>query len=102
MWLDHKHDQLLGPHVIQANIHEIKSRLSEYLAAVMKGETVVIARRNVPIAEIRPIAARRKTARPIGKGPFEANYELPEAFWDPLPEELLEGFGGNDTRSAGS
>lgn len=88
--------------MIQANINEIKSQLSKYLAAVMKGETVVIARRNVPIAEIRPLAARRQAERPIGKGPYERNYKLPDAFWDPLPEELLEVFGGNDTKRTGS
>ena len=88
--------------MIQANIHEIKSKLSEYLAAVMKGETVIIARRNVPIAEIKPIAARRKTDRPIGQGPSETDYQLPEAFWEPLPEELLEAFGGNGANPSGT
>jgi prevent-host-death family protein len=83
--------------MIQANIHEIKSKLSEYLAAVSKGETVIIARRNVPIAEIKPIAATRKTPRPLGQGPREDNYELPESFWEPLPEELLEAFGGENS-----
>jgi len=90
----------LDPILIQANIHEIKSKLSRYLAAVMKGETVIIARRNVPIAEIRPISAKRTTARPIGKGPNEPDYQLSEAFWEPLPEELLKSFGGNDTKSS--
>ena len=80
--------------MIQANIHEIKSKLSEYLAAVLKGETVIIARRNVPIAEIKPIAAVQRTPRPLGQGPKEDNYELAESFWDPLPEELLEALGG--------
>ena len=88
--------------MIQANIHEIKSKLSEYLAAVMKGETVIIARRNVPIAEIKPIAAGRKTDRPIGQGPYEKDYQLPEAFWEPLPEELLEAFGGNGAKPSAS
>lgn len=94
--MDHKHDQLLDQALIQANIHEIKSKLSKYLEAVMRGETVIIARRNVPIAEIKPLAAKRKTDRPIGKGPYEANYQIPEAFWESLPDELLEAFGGSD------
>ena len=83
--------------MIQANIHEIKSKLSKYLAAVLRGETVIIARRNVPIAEIKPIAATQKAPRPFGQGPSEDNYELPESFWEPLPKELLEAFGGESS-----
>ena len=38
--------------MIQANIHELKAKLSDYLAAALRGERVVIARRNVPVAQI--------------------------------------------------
>jgi prevent-host-death family protein len=47
------------------NVHEAKAHLSEYLAQVEAGETVVICRRNKPIAEIKPIAQARKAPRPI-------------------------------------
>jgi prevent-host-death family protein len=40
---------------ITVDIHEVKARLSEYVAAVERGETVIIARRNVAVAELRPI-----------------------------------------------
>ncbi len=88
--------------MIQANIHEIKSRLSEYLDAVLNGETVIIARRNVPIAEIKPITATRKSPRQLGQGPKEDKYELPESFWEPLPEELLDAFGGENSSHRGT
>ncbi|MDD5387708.1 MAG: type II toxin-antitoxin system prevent-host-death family antitoxin [Gallionellaceae bacterium] len=76
------------------NIHEAKAKLSEYLAAVEAGETVVICRRNVPVAEIVPIRQPRKEPRPIGLGPYEEGYEIPASFFEPLPDELLKAFNG--------
>ena len=39
------------------NVHIVKAQLSEYLGKVERGETVIIARRNKAIAELRPISA---------------------------------------------
>lgn len=75
------------------NIHEAKAKLSEYLAAVEAGETVTICRRNVPVAEIVPVAQARSGPRPIGRA-CDAGAELPENFFDPLPTDLLQAFGG--------
>ena len=42
--------------MIRLNIHEAKTHLSEYLQRMeKKGEPIVLCRRNVPIAEIRPL-----------------------------------------------
>ena len=40
--------------MIRVNIAEAKTHLSRYLKRVEQGETVVLCRRNVAIAEIRP------------------------------------------------
>ena len=37
------------------NIHEAKTHLSRYLPALEQGETIILCKRNVPIAEIRPL-----------------------------------------------
>lgn len=77
------------------NIADAKAHLSEYLAAVERGETVVLCRRNVPVAELRPVAKPvERKPRPIGLGPGGAEYEIPDAFWEPLPDELLAAFNG--------
>ncbi|HLN80580.1 MAG TPA: type II toxin-antitoxin system prevent-host-death family antitoxin [Thermoanaerobaculia bacterium] len=39
-----------------ARISELRDRLSEYLARVRKGETVIVYDRDTPIARIDPIA----------------------------------------------
>lgn len=79
--------------MITINIHEAKAKLSEYLAAVEKGETVIVCRRNVPIAEIRPVDSPRKQPRPLGLAP-DKGVSLPAEFWEPLPEGLLRTFLG--------
>jgi antitoxin (DNA-binding transcriptional repressor) of toxin-antitoxin stability system len=50
------------------NIHVVKAQLSVYLGKVERGETVIIARRNKAIAELRPISATipAKKCRPMG------------------------------------
>lgn len=71
------------------NIHEAKAHFSEYLAAVEAGETVVIARRNKPIAKLVPIAQEETPAklRPIGLA--KGMGHVGEAFLAPMNEEEL-------------
>lgn len=78
--------------MIRVNLHEAKANLSHYLRLVEQGETVVVCRRNVAIAELRAVPVRRLEPRPIGleKGRFEVT----DAFFEPLPEELIEAFEG--------
>jgi prevent-host-death family protein len=80
--------------MIQINVHEAKAKLTKYLNAALRGERVVIARRNVPLVELTPVAQHPATPRPVGAGPREEGYELPDAFWEPLPEEVVAAFGG--------
>ncbi len=78
--------------MIRVNVHDAKTHLSRYLARVAAGETILLCNRNVPVAEIRPLPPRRRTKRPIGlaKGAFE----VPPAFFEPLPEADLAAWEG--------
>jgi prevent-host-death family protein len=42
----------------QVRIAELKARLSEYLRAVRRGETIAVLDRETPVAQIVPIRAR--------------------------------------------
>lgn len=75
----------------QINVAEAKARLSHYLDKVGKGETVIICRRNVPIAELRPIPAPLRQPRPVG---IDRGMTIPDSFFDPLPDDLLDAFEG--------
>ena len=76
--------------MIVINIHEAKAKLSEYLDAVAKGERVLICKRNHPIAELRPVEQKRTEPRTIGPGPYK--FDVPDAFFEPMPDEFLDAF----------
>jgi len=70
----------------QVNIHEAKTQLSRLIAS---GEEVVIKRYGEPVARlvpIRPPSSRRTPGSASGK------FEVPPAFFEPLPDELLDAF----------
>ena len=72
------------------NIYQAKARLSEYLEAVAAGERVVICKRNRPVAELTRVGAARVEPRLIGGE--RGRLTVPAAFFDPLPDELVEAF----------
>jgi len=78
--------------MIVVNIAEAKANLSQYLEALARGERVVIAKWNRPVAELKPIAAVRTAPRPIGLA--KGAVRVPPSFFEPLPGELLDGFEG--------
>jgi antitoxin (DNA-binding transcriptional repressor) of toxin-antitoxin stability system len=81
--------------MIRLNIHEAKTHLSKYLVRMeKKGEPIVLCRRNVPIAEIRPLPKNRAKRRPLGLG--TGTVKIPPSFFEPLPKNILEGFEGKD------
>lgn len=80
--------------MIQVNLHEAKAKLSECIEAALRGERVIIARRNVPAVELAPISQRSAQPRKIGQGPKQSGYALPDTFWEPLPDDLFAAFNG--------
>ena len=81
--------------MIHSNINEIKTHLSSYLEKVAQGEIVVICKRNVPIAEIRPIKRVSVKKRPVGLGKVKyPEFELSDDCLAPLPDDLIDAFYG--------
>ena len=77
--------------MIRINIAEAKAHLSKYLDRVEKGESVTLCRRNVPIAEIRPLPPPQREERLVG---IDRGMTVPASFFDPLPDDLLDAFEG--------
>ena len=80
--------------MIRVDIAVAKTHLSRYLETVEKGETVVLCRRNVPIAEIRPIPRSPKEPRPVG---IDRGMTVPASFFELLSADLLDAFEGGET-----
>ena len=77
--------------MIQVNISEAKARLSALLHSAVRGEQVVLCRRNVPVAELRPLPQPRREPRRVGMDP---GLVVPDSFFEPLPDDLLDAFEG--------
>lgn len=82
--------------MIKINIAEAKAHFSRYIETVERGETVTVCRRNVPVAEIRPVSRPPRGKRRVG---IDRGMEIPDSFFEPLPDDLLAAFEGeNDVR----
>jgi prevent-host-death family protein len=73
----------------QVNVQDAKTRLSELLARVERGEEIVIARAGKPIARLTAIGEL-----PLRRVGFMPGLELPDSFFEPLPEEELRLWEG--------
>ena len=76
----------------KVNISDAKAHFSRHLERVQRGETVLVCRRNVPIAEIRPVPGPPRKPRPVG---LDRGMVIPASFFEPLPDDLLDGFEGD-------
>ena len=80
--------------MIKLNIHEAKTHLSRYLSRLARGESILLCKRNIPIAEIRPLPPSRKSKRPVGLA--EGKLKVPPEFFEPLPADVLASFYGQE------
>ncbi|OGH56466.1 MAG: prevent-host-death protein [Candidatus Lindowbacteria bacterium RIFCSPLOWO2_12_FULL_62_27] len=78
--------------MVKLNMHAAKTHLSRYIKRVQKGETILICRRNIPIAEIRPVPQPPARRRPVGLD--KGKIRIPKSFYDPLPDDLTNLFNG--------
>jgi prevent-host-death family protein len=69
------------------NVHEAKSALSRLLREVEGGGSVVIARHGRPVARLVPFEAP-----PRRLGVLAGEFEVPDDFDEPLPDEVLAAF----------
>ncbi len=78
--------------MIRVSIEEIENDLAAYLQRVEEGETLIITRFDKAVAEIKPMIEECKSVRPFGLCAGEFN--VPDDFNEPLPEDVLAGFEG--------
>ena len=74
------------------NMQEAKAHLSRHVAGLKPGDRIILCRRNRPVAEIRPIPERLNEPRPFGLG--RGLVDVTDAFFEPLPDDVFEGFEG--------
>ena len=75
------------------NINEAKTHLSRYTKLVKAGETVILADRNKPFAEIRPLPVE-KPSKKRKLGQLEGKVQVGDSFWETDRETEAEFFEG--------
>ena len=74
------------------NIHEAKTHFSKLVDAVIHGSEIVIAMAGRPVAKLSPIS--KKIERRFGV--LKGKIKISKDFDEPLSEELIAGFEGNE------
>jgi len=74
------------------NLYEAKTHLSELVERAARGEEVIIAKNGVPMVRLVPV---EKPKRP-GPGGSEGKIWIADDYDEPLPDDILEAFEGND------
>ena len=70
------------------NVQDAKTRLSEILNRVERGEEFILARGGKPIATLRAVEPAPRIELGFAPGP-----DLPESFWEPMSAEELAEWG---------
>ena len=88
------------------DIDDIQGRLAEYLVQPEEGQTLIIARKGRPVAEIKPLGSLPEvdptpdtagiTLQPRPFGLARGEFVVPDDFDDPLPEVLQRLFDGEE------
>lgn len=74
---------------MQVNVQEAKAQLSRLLDAALAGEEVIIAKAGKPVVRLMPLPALKRTP-----GAAAGKAHLTAAFFEPLPEQVLQEFEG--------
>lgn len=69
------------------NVHEAKTHFSKLLERVALGEEIIIARAGEPVAKLSPLAARKARTPGGAEG-----LRVPDSFFEPLPDDILDTF----------
>ncbi len=73
-------------------LEEFYSNVQQYIEAVLKGENLVIAKKNHPAIRMEPIVHETKQPRPYGLCAGEI--QIADDFDNPLPDYILDEFEG--------
>ncbi|MGB3456870.1 MAG: type II toxin-antitoxin system prevent-host-death family antitoxin [Litorimonas sp.] len=85
---------------VPVNIHEAKTHFSKLVAAVERGETIVISRYGKPVAQMEPVeAAGESGERELGI--LRGQITMPEGFDIDtyMEDEVAEMFRGDESKA---
>jgi prevent-host-death family protein len=78
-----------GDHVATISVHIARAEFSRLIERAIAGEEIVITRRGKPAVRLMPVEESRPRRKP---GTLKGKFELPDGFFDPLPDEVINAF----------
>lgn len=76
------------------NVYQLKADFGRHLKRVQSGHSIIIALRNRPVAELRPLPQSRK--KRLQFGVLKDKFSIPRDFNAPLPEFERAFYGEDD------
>jgi prevent-host-death family protein len=73
------------------NVHEAKTHFSKLLAAVAKGQRIMICKDGTPVAQLGPLELKIPVRRP---GLLKGRVTISDDFDAPLPADVMTAFEG--------
>ncbi|MGH6943804.1 MAG: type II toxin-antitoxin system Phd/YefM family antitoxin [Geminicoccaceae bacterium] len=71
------------------SVYEARAALSRLIERALAGEEIIITRRGKPVVELRPCSGDRPRRKP---GALKGKFVVPDSFFDPLPDDILDAF----------
>jgi prevent-host-death family protein len=71
------------------SVYNARAAFSQLIQRALAGEEIVITRRGKPAVRLVPVEEARKLRKP---GALKGKLELPEGFFDPLPDDIIDAF----------
>jgi prevent-host-death family protein len=71
------------------SVYNARAEFSRLIERALAGEDIVITRRGKPAVRLVPVEERRPPRKP---GALKGKLKLPDSFFDPLPDDIIDAF----------
>jgi prevent-host-death family protein len=75
--------------VATVSVYNARAEFSRLIERALAGEEIVITRRGKPAVRLVPVEDALQPRKP---GALKGKLELPEGFFDPLPDDIIDAF----------
>jgi prevent-host-death family protein len=71
------------------SVNNARAEFSRLIDRALAGEEIVVTRRGKPAVRLVPVEEAPPRRKP---GALKGLFEVPESFFDPLPDDIIEAF----------
>jgi prevent-host-death family protein len=71
------------------SVYNARAEFSQLIERALGGEEIVITRRGKPAVRLVPVEQEPRKRTP---GALKGLFTVPESFFDPLPDEIIDAF----------